>query len=179
MGRRSHFRRLAFLYAGLVLACAQAPARAGFDASVAVNVTSSGDLYTYTYTVTVAADSTVPVSEFDVAVNDPVGLTSITTPGDFGYFYNPGDPYIAFSITGIDDGIDAGQSGIFSFTSLSAPGLVSDQLQGLDSSTFTVDSDPGVILGAAIVPEPSSLMLCALGGIGVGLFGRARRSRSA
>ena len=172
--------RKVLTYAILALALSFTPARAGFNASVtATEAPRAGGLYLYTYTVSVAASSTVSASEFDVAVNDPIGLGSITPPNDFFTFYSPGDSTISF--TAFDAGITPGHSGTFSFTSLSAPGrgMVPDLIRGLDSSTFTVDDIPGMIIGPAVVPEPSSLLLCALGGVGVGLLARARRRPSA
>ena len=175
--RRHDFQCKVFFCAILALACGPDAARAGFNTSVAVNETAlSGGLYLYSYTVTDLKSSTVAISEFDVAVNDPIGLKSIISPNDFFTFYNPGDSLITF--TAFDDGIIPGSSGVFSFISTSAPGLVADIVFGNDSSTGNLASSPGTILGP--VPEPSSLLMCGLGAVGVlGMVARSRRRQVA
>ena len=123
--------------------------------------------------MTNAATSTVSISEFDLAVNDPIGLTSITNPNNFITFYNPGDSFITF--TTFDGGIAPGSAGVFLFISFSGPGLVSDLVRGLDSSLFNNVDVSGIVVGPATVPEPSSLLLCGLGAVAP--LGLALRSR--
>ncbi len=167
-------RRSVIFCALLVLACGAVDARAGFDVSISASDTRQADgSYLYSYALMNAATSTVSISEFDLAVNDPIGLTSITTPSNFITFYNPGDTSITF--TAIDGGIAPGSVGVFSFISFSGPGMVSDLIRGLDSSTFNNTDVSGIVVGPATVPEPSSLLLCGLGAIAP--LGLALRSR--
>ena len=150
-------------------------ASAAFNVSVTASETQlDTNSYLYSYLVSNRASSSVAVSEFDISVNDPFGVTSLTAPGDFFTFYNPGDLSIAFYAT--DAGIAPGMSATFSFISSSAPGLVPDLVRGLDSSTFNNVDSPGMVIGAATaVPEPSSLVLCLLGASGLAARHRSRR----
>ena len=149
---RHHRSRLLPL-ALLALACLAPAARAGFSASVVTNGAKQADgLYLYSYAV--INTGTAPLSEFDVNVNDPIGLTNISSPNDFITFYAPGDPSISFLAT--DNGIAAGGIGAFSFESASQPGLVAYQVISYDPNTFAPSVVQGFVLGAAIVPEPAS-----------------------
>ncbi len=176
-------RRLGILGHALVVAvvgllCAVAPARAGFSGDVQSSATRiDGGLYLYTYVVSDAASSTASITEFDVTVKDPNVTGSITAPGNFFTFYSPTDSLLSF--TAFDAGIAPGTSGTFSFVSSYEPGQVSESIQGFDSSASSPVSLAGMVTGAATVPEPSSLVMCALGAIGgFGLIARSARKRS-
>ena len=163
----------------LALATLAPQARAGFNAMVVeTNAQQPGGLYLYTYVVlNTGGTGATPISEFDLGVNDPIGLTMISSPSDFINFYSPGDASISFIAT--DAGIAAGSAGVFSFESASAPGLVADQALGYDAN-FNQSSIQGFITGAAVVPEPSSLLMLGLGSAGVlGLLARSRGRRPA
>ena len=173
-------RRSGLLCTILALACGPAAARAGFDVSIsATDTRQANGNYLYSYTVTDLPTSTIAITEFDIAVNDPIGVTSIKSPSDFFTFYNPGDSSLTF--TTFDDGILPGSAGVFSFISSSAPGLVPELIRGLDPSTFTVVDVPGTVIGPSLaVPEPSSLLMCGLGAVGsLGLIARSRWRRAA
>lgn len=171
---KRHLRRSIAALSAAILAVALSPVAARADFSVLVTGLESqtGSLYTYNYSV--GNTGTVAVSEFDIAVNDPIGLTSIVAPSDFFISYTPGDSSISFIAT--DAGIAPGSFGFFSITSTSAPGLMADQALGLDPSSFIPGIFQGSVIAPSVVPEPSSLLMLSLGTAGVlGRLARARR----
>ncbi len=171
-----------FLCCGVILAgvLGSATAEAGFDVSITGSATQqAGGAYLYSYILIDNPSSTVAISEFNIALNDPIGVSLITSPSDFFTFYNPGDPVITFDA--FDTGISPGSAGVFSFVSMSAPGLVAESIVGLDSSTFTAQTSSGMVIGAAsVVPEPSSVVMLGIGVLGsFGWLARSRRHRTA
>jgi hypothetical protein len=157
-------------------------ARAGLITNVTVSTTPvTGGLTQYDYTVSNESSSTITASFFFVAVDTTANLSVMTAPTGWDISYATGDPVIELSSPNSSLDIIPGASGQFSFESPLAPVITTDAVAGIDSNFNYVEND-GSTSGPALasVPEPSSVLLCALGAVGVLAFHRRlKRNQSA
>ncbi len=181
-----HLRsRLVFASAICLVATATLPARGALVTSI-TEVSTPGDatgLTRYTYTVQNNATSTLPISAFFVNVNPNFNVTQIVAPTGFDISYNPstpgvggmpstlGDPDILFTSSSSATDIAPQGAGVFSFESGGPSGQVPYAFRALDSTGAFASQTPAGLTtvgpAAAAVPEPSSLLLVALGAVGV------------
>ena len=132
-------------------------------------VTPVGPLFQYDYTV---ADGTGQLAVLDIGVTPGIPISGLTGPG------GPADFETAYdSVLGLVSFIE--NNSVFSATPES--GFIFDTSVAPGASTFDVTlfdgttgsgSVQGPVVGP-VVPEPSALPLCALGGAAL-LFGRKR-----
>ena len=153
-------------------------ARAGLITNVTVATTPvAGGLTQYDYTVSNESSSTITASFFFVAVDTTANLSVMTAPTGWDISYATGDPVIEFSSPNSSLDIIPGTSGQFSFESPLTPLITTDAVAGIDSNLNFVQND-GFTLGP--VPEPSCVLLCGLGALGVLAFHRGlQRNQSA
>ena len=182
-------RRLEF---GLILASAawlglagSAPVRGAFDATLAETTTfdSATNNFLYQYTITNNADSTLPVSSVFLSVDPTANLSAIVGPTGFDVSYKPGDPTtgapgdpsINFTSPSSAVDIQPGKTDTFSFESPERGIQQPYAFQSLDSTGAFAGQTPDGLTALSPVPEPASLLLVALGGLGMLGYGRLRR----
>jgi len=168
-------RAIALHVALMLWLCDPGSAWAGFVTSLSSSVTETTDhLYQYTYTLTGESQSTISAYSFALAVDDNANLQTITGPSDWSPSYSQGATTITWS-TGT--GLAPGNSAIFSFISGEPPVSSSYQLIGFDPTNFQFYTNPGSTSspGIASIPEPSSLILAAMGTICMIACGMYRR----
>jgi PEP-CTERM motif len=129
-----------------------------------------GGLFQYNYTI---ADGTADLAVLDIAVSPGVTISGLTAPGGTAAYMTAYD-----SVLGLVSFIE--NNAIFPSTPLA--GFIFDSPVGPGASTFGVTlfggpTGSGSGVTGPIVPEPTSLMLCALGGAAL-LFWRKRLTAS-
>lgn len=164
--------------ATLVLAgsvASSVPARADFTTTVTqITTPVSGNLFRYDYTLTNDPSSTLPITDFFIDVSPDADLQSLSAPAGFIISYSPGDLDVSFSSPDPSSDILPGASGLFSFTSVIGPALAPFLVRGADGAV--IEENTGMTISPRAVPEPSSLLL---GAIGAGFFGfRLHRRRA-
>jgi hypothetical protein len=164
---------------GLVLlAPGPKPARGGsLDTNLSVVVTpQSGGLFSYDYTLSNLSSSTLTVSSFFVDVARLAHLTALSAPSGWDISYPARSPNVSFTSPDPTFDIAPGGTGLFSFTGATGPGLEPYLIRGLDDSNQSVVENTGMIAApsAPAVPEPSSLLLGALGTLVLLVAGRSR-----
>jgi hypothetical protein len=163
--------------AGLVLWARPATSRAGLVTVLAVDVNAEvGGLYEYDYALSVPQDSTLGASQLFLAVSTGADLNNVSAPIGWDVFYTPGDPDISFLSSGPSADIAPGTFGLFSLTSLVGPAANDYLIRGFDYNAGTFDENVGTVLTASAVPEPSGLVLGALGVAFVAACSRGRTS---
>lgn len=133
--------------------------------TVTAVVTQIGPLFQYDYTV---ADETGQLAVLDIGVSPGVAISGLTGPGGSADFQTAYD-----SVLGLVSFIENGAV----FTASPLSGFIFDSPTPPGASTFGVTLFDGATGGGnvegPVVPEPSSLPLCALGGAAL-LFWRKR-----
>ncbi len=128
-------------------------------------VTPIGPLFQYDYTV---ADGTGQLAVLDIGVTPGIPISGLTGPG------GPADFEAAYdSVLGLVSFLENGAA----FTASPEPGFIFDSPVAPGAGTFGVtlfdgNTGSGKVQGP-VVPEPSLLPLCALGGAAL-LFWRKR-----
>ncbi len=141
-------------------------ARADLVTSLGVSTMAvSGGLTDYDYTLADLSASTVTASFFFVDVSSTANLTALSAPTGWDISYTPGDTAVGFTSSDSSYDIAVGATGLFSFDSTLAPQMAPYEIAGVDANYNYVPND-GMILSAS-VPEPSSVVLCTLGVLGV------------
>jgi hypothetical protein len=132
-----------------------------------------GGLTDYQYTLTDHGDSTLPAVEFALSVAPDANLVSLNGPVGWNITYTPGDSSVDWSSPSTATDIVPGQTAVFGFSSALGPVPLSYLIVGLDDTTGSLAINQGTIVsaGASSVPEPSTLLLCGIGLLG--LVGRA------
>jgi PEP-CTERM motif len=169
--------RIASLVASfaLLVTFGQGTLHADLIVTVSPTVTpEAGGLFLFNYSVSNSPTSTVGVAEFDLTVSTAANLTSITNPTGFLDLYTPGDTFISYLSGDPTTDIAPGSSGAFSFVASVGPAAASDLFRGYDLSGNLTQST-GFTLAPAAVPEPSVLVLLAIGGLCL-IGARSRRS---
>jgi hypothetical protein len=131
------------------------------DGSVTVTdaVTQIGSLWQYDFTV--ADDSLAGLAVLDIEVTPGIGITSLTTPGPAGSFSTAYDSVLGLvSFLPNDSAFAATPTSGFAFDSTVAPAPDAFGVTLFDGAAQT--SAKGAIQGP-IAPEPSSIVLSALG----------------
>jgi hypothetical protein len=168
-----------FAAALLIVAFGSSPSEAGLVTTVTPTVTPQvGGTFLYSYQVANDSISTVGVAEFDLAVSVQSNLTSLSAPMGFLSLYTTGDAFVQFLSTDSSFDIAPGSSGSFSFNSPLGPVLEPDLTAGFDSTSGTRFQNPGSTLAPAAAPEPSTLVLFAMGSIVLGAVTVRRRRKS-
>jgi hypothetical protein len=143
-------------------------ARGGFLTTLQVTVieTTSGS-YQYNYTIDNTSASTLPAVEFTLSVDPAANLQSPFGPSNWIITYDPGNQVIDWASPSSADGVLAGESATFGFTSALPPLTQSYSVLGINDTTGDVGFTVGMILspGSSSVPEPSSLALLVMGAL--------------
>jgi hypothetical protein len=170
--------RLLLAMALVAIAASRHSARADLMTDLSVSTMPvSGGLTQYDYTLADLSTSTVTASSFFVVVDGTANLSALSAPTGWDIsYYTPGDTAVGFTSPDPSLDIVPGSSGMFSFQSLLTPVLVPYEVAGIDANNNYV-VNTGVIFSAAIVPEPSSAVLCTLGILGALSFHRRLRRK--
>ncbi len=132
-------------------------------------------LYRYDYTLTNVAESDLPAINLNVATAADANLQSLTAPTGWDMAYSPGDSAVSWAPTDIQFAIPPGRDADFGFLSPLPPSPGDYSVVGFDPDTFSFGSSAGSVLApldATSVPEPSSVSLLGVAGLGLILLRR-------
>lgn len=161
----------------LATACSAVLSLGSAQAQVTVLGGATFDIGTGVYTYTYAVANTGPT--FDLAiVNVPVALNSdlmgLTAPIGFDISFDPGVGIVSFfedtNPSTLQTFAPLSLNGLFKFTSIVEPGLVTFDALDTNGDTYT-----GTTI-SPIVPEPGTMSLLGLAVLAPGWFSRRRRS---
>ncbi len=164
----------------LATACTAFLSFGTLQAQVTVLGGATFDIGTGVYTYTYAVANTGPT--FDLAiVNVPVSFSSdlmdLTAPTGFDIIFDPGVGIVSFfedtDPFTLQTFGPSSLNGLFTFTSIVAPGLVTFDALDTNGDTYT-----GTTV-SPIVPEPGSLALLGLAALAPGFLSRRRQSTNA
>lgn len=139
-----------------------APARADFVVTLTATVEhQASNTYLYEYDLSNLTQSDTPAINLNIEVAQDSNLQSISGPTGWDSSYMPGNTYISWATSNLQDAIAPGQSAIYSFLTFRAPNSGDYSILGFNSDTFTFDSSSGLIASPTVssVPEPSSFIL--------------------
>lgn len=157
-------------------ACGLVTARGDLIVDLTPNVSVQGSFFFYEYTLANDAASTVGASSFFLDVSTQADLQSVSGPAGWDVFYASGDPFVEFASPDTILDLPPGSQGSFSFLSRLGPGDVPYLVRGLDESTGAICDATGLTQSATrAVPEPASIILLVIGGLGGAVLHVVRR----
>ena len=157
--------RSCFLCALLIGAMMGAPAKAEFVAIVTDSVEQdSSDRWRYTYNVANESDSDAHIFALDLAVGFDVEVMDIRSPNGWQVFYQVGDAGLSWLSGDPRWDIAPGNAVAFSILANAPPGDYVATVEGeADDGSIVRLSVP--VRAPSLVPEPSTMMLSAAGGL--------------
>jgi PEP-CTERM motif-containing protein len=169
----SKFRTVRMFRALALSIIAAGLAHAG-TVDVSALVTPEGPLFQYDYTVTNNDPTVDDLPVLDIAVTPGISITDLTAPSGFETAYDSVLGLVSF----LENTQSFGTAPIsgFMFDSSVAPAATTFTANLLDLNTFEIVTQSGSTQGP-VVPEPSSLAACAVGGLAL-VFWRRRKQAS-
>lgn len=160
-----------FLFLLTVATCSQS-ARADLLSKLTVSTNQQSDgSFIYAYMLTNESASSLPVVGLSLTVSVDADLRDIAGPSGWNVGYTPGDTSIIWESSEAMFDLSAGSSTSFSFISNLGPAAGNYFVVGLNEVDFIIEFNDGQIsmpsVAAQAVPEPASLLLSALGSIGL------------
>jgi len=167
----NHLKKCAFLSVVLVgFGSWRSSAHGEFLTSLSVSVSQPADgRFHYLYALTNQAGSDLNAFSFILNVSPDAALESVTGPPGWAITYAVVDPVIAWDSASSATDLSPGTSGLFEFSSRLGPTPRDFIVLGADPSGVSFDANQGVTSapGIGAVPEPSSILLCVLGILGL------------
>jgi hypothetical protein len=128
---------------------------------------TAGGQYLYQYTLTNEDASDLNAFSFILNVSTGAALDPITGPPGWEITYALGDSVISWdSLSSLTD-LTPGASALFTFVSPLGPGPQDYAVLGSDAAGISFGSVQATTLGPSAVPEPSTLLLCSIGLLGL------------
>jgi hypothetical protein len=161
--------KLVLLISSVIAVAAIPNVHADFITSLSVNVSAKRGAHEYDYTLSNSIQSTVSAYVLALSVDVGADLQSIVIPTGWDVSYNVGGTSITWSAPSDPLAIAPGFSAAFGFTSAEPPLTGNYDVTGFDPDQFQFYDNPGTTLspGTSSVPEPSALLLLAVGGLSV------------
>jgi hypothetical protein len=145
-------------------------AQGDFLTTLTVDVSpEASNLFLYNYTLSNHNDSDLPAAAFSLDIAAQADLQSITGRAGWDIFYSARDTLISWESSAASFDLPPGFNDVFSFVSPLGPMLTDYLVVGLDETTFEIQTNQGQIAGpmTSAVPEPSALLLCGIGFLGL------------